>query len=55
TRAWALASWAMRGACYDRVTRRFVAGLARRMPAFVGGILEDYEYLWDNYYFSTSP
>lgn len=53
-RAWAMAWWAMRGAFYDKVTRGFVGGLTRRMPGFVAGILDDYEYLWENYYFSTS-
>jgi peroxin-16 len=24
------------------------------MPGLLAGILEDYEYLWENYYFSTS-
>ncbi|KJZ74300.1 hypothetical protein HIM_06306 [Hirsutella minnesotensis 3608] len=53
-RAWAMGWWMMRGAFYDNVTRGFVGGLTRRMPGFVAGILEDYEYLWENYYFSTS-
>lgn len=53
-RAWAMGWWAMRGAFYDNVTKGVVGGLTRRMPGFVAGILEDYEYLWENYYFSTS-
>ncbi|KAM4060990.1 peroxisomal membrane protein (Pex16) domain-containing protein [Hirsutella rhossiliensis] len=53
-RAWAMAWWAMRGAFYDNVTKGVVGGLTRKMPGFVAGILEDYEYLWENYYFSTS-
>jgi peroxin-16 len=32
-----------------------VGGVRARLPNFVGGIVEDYEYLWENYYFSTSP
>jgi len=31
-----------------------VEGVRRRMPGLLAGILEDYEYLWENYYFSTS-
>lgn len=53
-RGWAMGWWAMRGAFYDRVTKGFVEKLRSRMPSLVGGILEDYEYLWENYYFSTS-
>lgn len=53
-RAWAMAWWAMRGVFYDNVTKGIVGGLRRRMPAFIAGVLEDYEYLWENYYFSTS-
>ncbi len=53
-RYWATGWWAMRGAFYQNVTKNVVAGVRRRVPSFVGGILEDYEYLWENYYFSTS-
>lgn len=54
-RGWAMGWWAMRGAFYENVTKGMVERVRRRMPALVGGILEDYEYLWENYYFSTSP
>lgn len=54
-RAWGMGWWAMRGAAYEGVTRGVVEGVRARLPSFVGGILEDYEYLWENYYFSTSP
>ncbi|KAL2015541.1 hypothetical protein VTK56DRAFT_5252 [Thermocarpiscus australiensis] len=54
-RGWALCWWAMRGAFYEAVTKGVVEGVRRRMPGLVAGILEDYEYLWENYYFSTSP
>ncbi|KAI5861030.1 peroxisome membrane protein [Durotheca rogersii] len=53
-RYWAAGWWAMRGAFYDHVTKGVVTGVRRRMPSLVSGILEDYEYLWENYYFSTS-
>lgn len=46
--------WLMRGAAYEHVTKAVVGGVRRRVPGFVGTILEDYEYLWENYYFSTS-
>ncbi|GAO17292.1 uncharacterized protein UV8b_05515 [Ustilaginoidea virens] len=53
-RGWGMAWWAMRGAFYHGLTRGVVRGVRRRMPAFVAGIVEDYEYLWENYYFATS-
>ncbi|RYP77487.1 hypothetical protein DL771_001060 [Monosporascus sp. 5C6A] len=53
-RYWSAGWWAMRGAFYENVTKNVVAGVRRRVPSFIGGILEDYEYLWENYYFSTS-
>lgn len=46
--------WLMRGAAYENVVKGMVGGVRRRVPGFVGTILEDYEYLWENYYFSTS-
>jgi peroxin-16 len=53
-RGWAMGWWAMRGAFYENVTKGVVAGVRRRVPGLVAGILEDYEYLWENYHFSTS-
>ncbi|KAH7126189.1 peroxisome membrane protein [Dactylonectria macrodidyma] len=53
-RGWSMAWWVMRGACYENVTKGVVGGVSKRMPGFIAGILEDYEYLWQNYYFSTS-
>lgn len=53
-RGWGLGWWAMRGPVYDGVVRGVVEGVRRRVPGVVGGILEDYEYLWENYHFSTS-
>jgi peroxin-16 len=53
-RAWTMGWWAMRGPAYENVTKGVVGRFKRRMPNFVGSILEDYEYLWENYYFSTS-
>ncbi|KAF4589030.1 peroxisomal membrane protein pex16 [Ophiocordyceps camponoti-floridani] len=53
-RGWAMAWWAMRGAFYTHVSSRVVARVTRSMPAIVAGILDDYEYLWQTYYFCTS-
>jgi peroxin-16 len=53
-RGWAMGWWTMRGAFYENVMKGIVGGARSRMPSLVAGILEDYEYLWENYYFSTS-
>lgn len=53
-RGWSMGWWTMRGAFYENVMKGVVGGVRRRMPSLVAGILEDYEYLWENYYFSTS-
>ncbi len=53
-RGWAMGWWAMRGAFYQNVTKGLVGGVRARMPGFLSGIVEDYEYLWENYYFSTN-
>ncbi|KAI1391857.1 peroxisome membrane protein [Hypoxylon trugodes] len=53
-RYWAAGWWTMRGAFYEHFTKNLIGGVRRRMPSLVSGILEDYEYLWENYYFSTS-
>lgn len=46
--------WLMRGAAYENIVKGVVGGVRMKVPGFVGTILEDYEYLWENYYFSTS-
>ncbi|GKT92762.1 peroxisomal membrane protein pex16 [Colletotrichum tofieldiae] len=53
-RGWAMGWWTMRGAFYENVMKGVVGGVRARVPGLIGGILEDYEYLWENYYFSTS-
>lgn len=53
-RGWAMGWWSMRGAFYENVTKGVVSRVSGKMPGFVSGILDDYEYLWDNYYFATS-
>lgn len=41
------------------VCRPWIGGIADKLKGkpildIVGGLLDDYEYLWDNYYFSTA-
>ncbi|KAL5332322.1 peroxisome membrane protein [Aspergillus crustosus] len=58
-RGWSMGWWLMRGAFYENVTKSTLKGLTGKMKGkplldLVGSIIEDYEYLWDNYYFSTA-
>ncbi|KAL3418054.1 peroxisomal membrane protein [Phlyctema vagabunda] len=53
-RGWAMGWWAMRGAFYENVTKGFLTSTSQKLPSLVSGILDDYLYLWDGYYFSTS-
>lgn len=58
-RGWGMGWWVMRGAFYENVTKGVVDEVARRLKGkplldLVGGVVEDYGYLWDEYYFSTS-
>ncbi|TAQ86749.1 hypothetical protein B7494_g4910 [Chlorociboria aeruginascens] len=53
-RGWAMGWWAMRGAFYENVTKGFLYSTSQKLPSLVSGILDDYLYLWDGYYFSTS-
>ncbi|RMZ91722.1 hypothetical protein DV736_g1048, partial [Chaetothyriales sp. CBS 134916] len=58
-RGWSMAWWTMRGAFYENVTKRYVVGVADLLKGkplldLAGGVIEDYDYLWSNYYFSTS-
>lgn len=58
-RGWAMGWWMMRGAFYENITRPWIAGIADKLKGkplldIAGGLLDDYEYLWDNYYFSTA-
>jgi peroxin-16 len=54
-RGWSMGWWAMRGAFYENVTKGFLHKTSEKLPSLVSGILDDYLYLWDGYYFSTSP
>jgi len=58
-RGWGMAWWGMRGAFYENITRGYIRGFAGKLKGkplldMVGVIVEDYDYLWDEYYFSTA-
>jgi peroxin-16 len=58
-RGWGMGWWAMRGAFYENVTKGLLDGVAARLRGkplldLVGGMVDDYAYLWDEYYFSTA-
>lgn len=58
-RGWALAWWGMRGAFYESVTGGVMRGVAGRLKGkavldMVGVVVEDYDYLWSEYYFPTA-
>lgn len=58
-RGWNMAWWGMRGAFYENVTKgaitKVVTGLkGKPVLDLVGGVIEDYEHLWSNYWSSTS-
>ena len=58
-RGWNMAWWSMRGAFYENVTKSAIGTVANKLKGkpildLVGGMLEDYEHLWGNYWFSTS-
>jgi len=58
-RAWALGWWMMRGAFYENITRSWIRVIishlkGRPLLDLAGGVIEDYEFLWDQYYFSTA-
>lgn len=54
-----LAWWGMRGAFYENVTGGVVKGVAGRLRGravldVVAGVVEDYDFLWGEYYFPTA-
>lgn len=58
-RGWNMAWWTMRGAFYENITKKYISGVANSLKGkpildLVGGVVEDYDYLWSGYYFSTS-
>ncbi|RDW69173.1 peroxisomal membrane protein PEX16 [Aspergillus mulundensis] len=58
-RGWSMGWWLMRGAFYENIMKSTLKGFTNKMKGkplldLVGSIIEDYEYLWDNYYFSSA-
>lgn len=58
-RGWSMAWWGMRGAFYDAVTRKGIQKVVGKMKGRVGldlvaGVVEEWGWLWDEYYFSTA-
>ncbi|KAJ5693314.1 Peroxisome membrane protein Pex16 [Penicillium macrosclerotiorum] len=58
-RGWSMGWWLMRGAFYENITKSWLHSITGKMKGkplldLVGSVVEDYEYLWDNYYFSTA-
>ncbi|KAJ6128344.1 hypothetical protein N7471_009561 [Penicillium samsonianum] len=58
-RGWSMGWWMMRGAFYENITKPWLYSLTGKMKGkplldLVGSVVEDYEYLWDNFYFSTA-
>jgi len=46
----------MRVCCIHRPFLQSISGRLNNQPVLglLGGVLEDYQYLWDNYYFSSA-
>ncbi|KAF2711220.1 peroxisomal membrane protein pex16 [Pleomassaria siparia CBS 279.74] len=58
-RGWGLGWWMMRGAFYENITKAWIHAVTRKLKNkplldIVGGVIEDYEFLWDQYYFPTA-
>ncbi|QIX02486.1 hypothetical protein AMS68_008003 [Peltaster fructicola] len=58
-RGWAMAWWAMRGAFYENVTRGLIRSVTspfkgKPLLNMVNTFADDYDYLWDQYYFPTA-
>jgi peroxin-16 len=53
-RGWAMGWWAMRGAFYENVTKGLLHKTSEKLPSLISGVLDDYLYLWDGYYFSSN-
>ncbi|MCJ1479674.1 Peroxisomal membrane protein pex16 [Lambiella insularis] len=58
-RDWSMAWWVMRGGFYETFTKNWIHSFTERLRGkplldMIGGIVEDYEYLWTEYYFSTT-
>ncbi|KAL9110873.1 MAG: hypothetical protein Q9227_004673 [Pyrenula ochraceoflavens] len=51
--------WLLRGAAWEGLTKRWVGGLSgglKKWPLLdlLGGVIEEYEFLWEGYYFATA-
>lgn len=58
-RGWSLGWWMMRGAFYENITKAWIHAITRKLQNkplldIIGGVIEDYEFLWDQYYFPTA-
>lgn len=55
-RGWAMGWWGLRGAFYENVTKGALQSIVENkwMPGLVGGILNDYKYLWEEYHFASA-
>ncbi|KAH7392912.1 peroxisomal membrane protein pex16 [Pyrenochaeta sp. MPI-SDFR-AT-0127] len=58
-RGWSLGWWVMRGAFYENITKAWIHSLTGKLKNkplldMVSGVIEDYEFLWDQYYFPTA-
>lgn len=58
-RGWEMGWWALRGAGYETFTRPWLKSIEGKMRGKLGldllsGIVSEYDYLWGEYYFSTS-
>ena len=58
-RGWGMAWWGMRGAFYEHVSRKYILSVAEKLKGkplldMASVIIEDYDFLWDECYFSTA-
>ena len=58
-RGWGMGWWALRGGFYENVSRGVVDGVVGKLKGkmvldMVGVVVEDYAWLWDEYYFATA-
>lgn len=58
-RGWSLGWWTMRGAFYENITKHWIQAFAEKLRGkmlldMIGVIIEDYEFLWSQYYFPTA-
>ena len=58
-RGWAMGWWAMRGAFYENVTKGAIHGFTGKLKNkpildMVGNLVDDYAYLWDEFYFPSA-